>query len=307
MAVDERNAIVTGSARGIGRAIAVALARAGYGVCLVDVLERELDDAVAAIGAALGTAPDRAEEADIEAAFESDGPRSSPSPQGRRRPPVGRVADITNQQAVSDMVEFAEAQLGPVDLLVNNAGTFSVVAPVWESDPELWFRDVRTNLFGTYLVMREILARMVRRRSGRIVNLVSSGGVGDPHPYSTSYAASKTGLMRLTEGAAAEAAEYGIAVFALAPPAVDTAMARFIRDDPGGRRWRPGFDKLLSDSSRTMTPGAVAAKVLALADGSYDFLSGRFVSATADFDELAAAREEVEAQDYFTLRIRRPR
>jgi NAD(P)-dependent dehydrogenase (short-subunit alcohol dehydrogenase family) len=202
--------VVTGAARGIGRAISEAFAAEGARLALVDVLVGELDQTAARL-----------------------------SEMGRVVLPA--VADITIASEVEAMTTRIEAELGPIDVLVNNAGTFSVIAPVWEADPDRWFRDVRTNLYGTFLVCRSVVKRMVARKRGYVINIVSSGGVGDPHPYSTSYASSKAGLMRLTEGLAAEVREHGIVVFAVAPPAVLTDMTRFILDDVGGRKWRPGF------------------------------------------------------------------
>ena len=98
---------------------------------------------------------------------------------------------------------------------------------------------------------------MVARKRGCVVNMVSSGGVGDPHPYSTSYASSKAGSMRLTEGLAAELREQGIPVFAVAPPAILTDMTRFILEDPGGKKWRPGFEQLF-ERGEDYPPEAVA-------------------------------------------------
>lgn len=90
---------------------------------------------------------------------------------------------------------------------------------------------------------------MVARRSGRVVNVVSSGGVGDPHPYSTSCASSKSGLMRLTEGLAKETEEHGVKVFAVGPPAVLTEMTKFIMKDTGGKTWRPDFPRYMADGN----------------------------------------------------------
>jgi NAD(P)-dependent dehydrogenase (short-subunit alcohol dehydrogenase family) len=273
MQLSKAVAVVTGAARGIGKAVAEAYAAHGARVALVDVLEGQLRETAREISHTVGAVL-----------------------------PV--VTDITVPAEVEAMAEKVEDDLGPVDVLVNNAGTFSVIGPVWEVDPDRWFRDVRVNLFGSFLCSRAIVRRMVQRQRGYVINIVSSGGVGDPHPYSTSYATSKTGLMRLTEGLAKEAEPHGIKVFALAPPAILTQMTRFIMEDPGGRRWRPGFGKALREG-RGHPPELVADMAVKLVSGRADALTGRYFLATSDFDELVEQTEAILRDDLLTLRIRR--
>jgi NAD(P)-dependent dehydrogenase (short-subunit alcohol dehydrogenase family) len=265
--------IVTGAARGVGRAIAAAFAAQGARVALVDILAKRVRETAAHL---------RAEGADVL--------------------PV--AADITVPSQVEAMVAQVETELGPVDVLVNNAGTFSVIAPVWEADPERWFRDVRTNLYGTFLVCRSVVKEMVTRKRGYVINIVSSGGVGDPHPYSTSYASSKAGSMRLTEGLAAELREQGIPVFAVAPPAILTDMTRFILEDPGGKKWRPGFEQLF-ERGEDYPPEAVADLCVKLTSGQTDALTGRYLLVSEDLDELLSRADEIVDQDLLTLRIRK--
>ena len=265
--------VVTGAARGIGRAMAQAFADRGSRLALVDVLADDLDQTAGAL---------RADGAAV----------------------VTVTADLTDPAQVQDMADRVLGELGTPDVLVNNAGTFSVIAPVWEADPERWFRDVRTNLYGGFLVCRAFVGGMVQRGSGYVVNVVSSGGVGDPHPHCTSYASSKAGLMRLTEGLAAEAREHGVKVFALAPPAVLTEMTRFIMDDPGGQKWRPGFARIF-DGGGGCPPERVAETAVALCSGRADALTGRYIPVTADLEELIADADRIVADDLLTLRIRR--
>jgi NAD(P)-dependent dehydrogenase (short-subunit alcohol dehydrogenase family) len=265
--------IVTGAARGLGAAIATALARQGASLALVDVRDAALEDTAAQLAA-----------------------------QGARVLPI--MADITVPEQVEALSAQVEAVLGPTEVLVNNAGTFSVVGPVWETDPNLWFRDVKTNLYGSYLVCRSVVGRMVARQRGYVINIVSSGGVGDPHPYSTSYASSKAGLMRLTEGLAAEVAAHGIVVFAVAPPAILTDMTRFILDDPAGQKWRPTFRSIFQQG-RDHPPELVADRVVELLGGRADQLTGRYILATENLEALIAQADKIVEQDLWTLRIRK--
>jgi NAD(P)-dependent dehydrogenase (short-subunit alcohol dehydrogenase family) len=265
-------AVVTGAARGIGRAIAQAYARQGARVAAVDVLADELAQSADELNATGGNV-------------------------------LPMVADVTEVAQVDAMVDRVERDLGPIDVQVNNAGTFSYIGPVWEADPERWFRDVRVNLYGSFLCCRAAVRRMVERRRGYVINMVSSGGVGDPHPYSTSYASSKAGLMRLTEGLAAECKDHGVKVFAVAPPAVDTAMTRFIVEDPGGARWRPEFRKVFEEGGHH-PPELVARLCVALVSGRADALSGRYFLATRPFDEIVGQAAAILKHDLMTLRIR---
>jgi NAD(P)-dependent dehydrogenase (short-subunit alcohol dehydrogenase family) len=201
------------------------------------------------------------------------------------------------------MAEKVQDELGAIDILVNNAGTFSVIGPVWEVDPERWFRDVRTNLYGSFLVCRAVVKGMVEQKSGYVINVVSSGGVGDPHPYSTSYASSKTGLMRLTEGLAKEAVEHGVKVFAIAPPAILTEMTRFIMDDPGGKKWRPGFGKIFEEG-RAAPPERVADLAVELVSGKADALTGRYFLVNRNLDEIIEQTDDIVSRDLLSLRIR---
>jgi len=266
-------AIVTGAARGIGRSIAEALSAQGARVAIVDILGDQLQETAAEM-------------------------RKS----GATVLPV--VTDTTQVAQVDAMAQKVEKELGPVDVLVNNAGTFSYIGTVWEADPERWFRDIRVNLYGSFLVCRAVVGGMVERKRGYVINIVSSGGVGDPHPYSTSYASSKTGLMRLTEGLAKEVGGHGVKVFAVGPPAILTEMTRFIMDDDGGKKWRPGFGKNLLEG-RGHKPEVVADYIVELLSGKADRLTGRYFLPHQSLDDIVKNSDEIIEKDLLTLRIRR--
>jgi NAD(P)-dependent dehydrogenase (short-subunit alcohol dehydrogenase family) len=264
-------AIITGAARGLGKEIAKTYSEHGARVVLVDILEKELK-----------TTADKLKSAGHLV--------------------LSIKTDITDPGQVEKMVEQVLAEWKQIDILVNNAATFSYIGPVWEAPPEKWFTDVRVSLYGAFLCCRSVVKHMVKRKSGYILNTVSSGGTGDPHPHATSYATSKAALMRLTEGLAQETEEHNIKVFALAPPAVLTDMTKFILEDQGGRKWRPQFKDIFTEG-KDYPPQAVAEMALQLVSGKANKLTGRFFEVKEGFEEIIAREEEILRDDLLTLRI----
>ena len=264
-------AIVTGAARGIGKAIAEGLAARGVRLALADVLEEELLEAVAELGTAGATV-------------------------------LAIPTDITDRRAVEALAARVRDELGPADLLINNAGSLSALGPVWEVDPERWCRDVTVNLIGTFLVTRAVLPQMIDRGGGYVINLVGAG-VDKPHLYTTGYDASKAGVVRLTEAVALEAAEFGVKAFALFPGTVLTPMTEFIRDSAEGRKWRPGFGEFLDQTGGVPAQLAVDA-CLQLLSGRLDALSGRYISAKRNLNDYLTETDRILTNHLLTLRLR---
>lgn len=273
--MDHRDSLVliTGAARGIGKAIAQAFASRGSRLCLADIREQELEETVSELTGDGATV-------------------------------IGIPTDVTKPEQVEALFDRAERELGPLEVQINNAGTFSYVGPVWEAPPDSWFRDVQVNLYGGFLCCRAGVRRMMERGHGYVVNMVASGGVGDPHAYSTGYASSKAGLMRLTEGLAAETRRLGIKVFGVAPPAVQSEMTRFLLEDEGARTWRPGFREAFADGAQWTDASRVAELCVALTAGDADELTGRYIRLEPALDELVRDSERIIANDLYTLRIR---
>lgn len=269
-------AIVTGGSRGIGLAIAKALAAEGVAVALVARSQE-------AVGAAAKS---------IQAA-------------GARA--IALSADVTDQGAVARIVEETVRQLGPVDLLINNAGSATAVGPVWEVDPDTWWRDVTTNLRGTFLCARAVLPGMLARHRGRIVNVASSFGVhtrpeSTPPPYASAYSSSKAAVIVLTENLAAMTQAHGIHVFALRPGFVRTALLEEGAQSPAGRKWLPELQVLL-DSDRLVPPEHAARWAVFLASGEADSLSGRVLSATYDMETLVGRSDDIRREGRYLLRL----
>jgi NAD(P)-dependent dehydrogenase (short-subunit alcohol dehydrogenase family) len=267
-------ALVTGGGRGLGRAMALALAAAGARVAVVARSPDQLAQTAALIAGAGGRA-------------------------------LAYPADVTDRQAVEEVVRRVERELGPVDLLVNNAGAGGPIGPLAESDPDDWWRCLEVNLRGPLLCAHAVLPGMLARRRGRIVNVASGAGTR-AIPYLSAYVAGKAALIRLTENLAAEVGEQGVRVFAIQPGTVRTAMAEEALRSEAGRRWLPWFREVF-ERGQDVPPEPAARLVVFLASGGADALSGRFLDVAWDVAGLAARAGEVEREDLCVLRLRMPR
>jgi glucose 1-dehydrogenase len=206
MLLQGRRAIVTGGSSGIGRATAERLGREGASVCVNHFSAHESADAAAVV-----------------AALQASGGSA-----------IAVQADVSDEDQVRAMVERTVAELGGLDLLVNNAGIEKQV-PLLEMSAGDWNRVLATNLTGAFLCMREAAKVMAERAGGVIVNM-SSVHEFIPWPGFAHYCASKGGLKLLMQTAARELAPKRIRVVNIAPGAVVTPINRFVLDDPEALR-----------------------------------------------------------------------
>ena len=265
-------ALVTGGGRGIGRAIAQSLAAAGAVVAVTSRSADELNETIRVI--------------------EKDGGRALAYP-----------ADVTDTVAVQATIAAIEASLGPIDVLVNNAGSLGPLKPLLETEVNEWWRAMEVNLLGPLLCARLVLPGMVSRRRGRIIN-VSSGGGTMAIPFFSSYVCGKTALIRFTECLALETKAYGIAVFSIAPGTVRTAMSEYSLNSPEGKKWLPWFKRIF-DEGLAVPAERPAALVMELASGGADSLSGRFLSIYDDLDQLLKSAEDLEQKNLYALKVER--
>ncbi len=266
-------ALVTGGGRGIGRTVARALAGSGAAVALVARSGDELDETVELIRRDGGTAS-------------------------------AARADVTDAAGLTAAVARLTDHLGPVDLLVNNAGVVGPIGPLWENDPTAWWTTMDVNLRGVVLTTQLVLPGMVARGHGRIINVTSRAGEYR-WPLVSAYAVSKAAVVKLSENLAHEVRRHGISVFSVHPGLLPIGMTETLAGTAPSthyedhvRRW--AMDELRED--RGAEPAEAVELLLRLAAGDADALSGRHLSVHDDLDALLARAPEIVRDDLYVLR-----
>jgi len=254
--LSNRVAIVTGGGRGLGRGIALELAHAGAAVAVVSRTRSQLDAVVGEITTG-----------------------------GGRALPI--VADVTDRAAVEAGVREVQGVLGPVSILVNNAGLAGPYGPIGVVDPDDWWSAQAIHVRGTLLFMHAVLPDMRERRAGCIVNIASRGGIV-VGPNLSAYCVAKATAIRLTEHVDAEAKADGVRAFVVQPGTIMTDMARDSINDPNARKWVPFLIddlKAIADQDPAPQLERLGRQVVALASGRYDALAGAYLDLEEDLDE----------------------
>jgi NAD(P)-dependent dehydrogenase (short-subunit alcohol dehydrogenase family) len=231
---------VTGAGRGIGRAIALALAREGAKVTVSDI---DLANAKAV--------------AEEIVALGSDS--------------FAAQTDVSSERQVEELVRAAVERFTRIDILVNNAGVIST-GPLLETSVEVWERTHAVNLKGVFLCTKAVFPGMMAQRSGRIINIASVAGKrGGGFFGNTCYASSKGGVIAFTKGAAREGGPYSITVNAIAPAMIETEMIAAMPSDVRATLLRS------IPLGRTGSAHDVAAAVCFLASDGAAFMTGEIM------------------------------
>jgi len=238
-------ALVTGSSRGIGRAIAAQMAQEGYAVCVNYIEQREAAEA-------------------LVTQLQAEGCQA-----------MAVQADVADRSAVNAMVAEIEAAFGPVTLLVNNAG-ISRQGLFQDVDDELWDRYFAVNVTGARNTIQAVLPHMLHEKSGCIVNISSIWGLRGASCEVT-YAATKAALVGLTRSLALELAPSGIRVNAVAPGCIETDMVRSLGQDTRNML----VDA--TPMNRLGTPEDIAGVVSFLASPRAAFMTGQIITADGGF------------------------
>jgi 3-oxoacyl-[acyl-carrier protein] reductase len=246
-------ALVTGGGRGVGEYVARELAACGMRVAVTGRTGEQVEAVAADIGG------------------------------------LGLIGDVAQRPDVERWVERTESELGPIDLLVANAGVALWERAAWEYEPEEWWQVLEVNVLGAYLTCRAAIPGMIARGAGRIV-ITGSGASYLPGSSSTAYAASKAAVGRFGEVLAGQLEPHGIPVFVISPGLVRTAMIE--GQMPDDAPWTP--------------PECAPRLVAALASGRFDALAGRYLHAEHDPpEELERRIDAILADDLNAIRLRR--
>jgi len=188
-----KNALITGAGKGIGKAIAIALAKEGVNLILVARTQSEID-----------TVAQEAQSLGVKA--------------------LAITADVANMESVNTAIEKALAEFKTIDILINNAG-IAAFGKFLDLEPTEWERIIQVNLMGIYYVTRAILPNMIERQTGDIINISSTAGLAG-NALTSAYSASKFAVLGLTDSLMQEMRKHNIRVTALTPSTVATDMAK---------------------------------------------------------------------------------
>jgi NAD(P)-dependent dehydrogenase (short-subunit alcohol dehydrogenase family) len=246
MGLNGRVALVTGAARGLGKTVATTLGRKGCKVVLADILD------------------------DVEksaAELKSEGITTS-----------SVKMDISNYQQVVEGFAKAKADLGDIDILINNAAITGSFATAGKLPPEVWDKEIAVDLSGAFYCSRQVIQSMVERKWGRIVNVISPAGMHGGYGQ-CSYSASKCGLIGLARSIALETARYGVTANCVMPGLMPTPGYYTLKEDVRERLLKKIASRKLCE------PQYVADMIAFLCSDEASYFTGEVYSA-AGGDEL---------------------
>ena len=267
-------ALITGGSRGLGRAFAQALLAAGARVAITGRTAPELHETAVQLSSAVNQV-------------------------------LAIPAEATDPQGTPQVVATVEKRVGPITLLINNAGQNRAFGPIGVVDPIAWWNQVEVNLRGPFLYANAVLPGMRAGQKGRIINVASQAGM-QGIPTLSAYVVSKTALIRFTEAMALDTVEDGVRVFAIHPGTVRTPLNDYIHDSAEVAKSAPLVQQYIQNlyAQGLDTPIERSVQlVLRLAAGDADTLSGRYISVEDDLDALAKECAAESSADQRMLRL----
>jgi meso-butanediol dehydrogenase/(S,S)-butanediol dehydrogenase/diacetyl reductase len=247
-------AVVTGAARGLGRVVALRLARDGASVVVADISADGVEDTARAVKAAGGSA-------------------------------VAVPTDVSDPDQATALMDRAVSAFGRLDVLVNAAGVVHV-DPLLDYPPQAWDRVLNVNVKGLFYCLQAAARVMKERGGGKIIN-VTSPASRQPVPFAVAYAASKAAVDSITRSAAAELARHGITVNCVAPGRMPTAMIEQIESRLAEMTGRPAAElreERLPPLGRMCDPEDVAAAIAWLASSESDYMTGGRMNVTGGLE-----------------------
>jgi NAD(P)-dependent dehydrogenase (short-subunit alcohol dehydrogenase family) len=274
MKLEGLNALVTGGSQGLGEAIAEHFLRAGANVVICARSEKEL----------LAT---RAKLAGLFPAQKI----------------LAKTCDVADERQVNALVDFALRELGPLHILVNNAGIYGPKGPTESVDLAAWRQAMEVNLFGVLLPCRAVIPHFKKAGRGKII-IISGGGATNPLPNISAYAASKAAVVRLMETLAEELRPFQIDVNAIAPGALATRLVDEILAAGPEKVGQAFFDKNKQWKETGAVPLSLGAELAVhLASAQADGITGKLISAQWDpWAKLHEHRDELAKSDIYCLR-----
>lgn len=261
-------ALITGAGRGFGRAIAERFAQEGAKVALAARSLDQLQEAASAIHDAGGVAY-----------------------------PI--TCDVTDPASIRSALTDVEANLGPIDLLISNAGVPGPFGPMWEVDADEWWRAQEIHIRAPFLLMHGLLPGMVERGRGRVI-CVSAKAARLVAPHLSAYCTGKIAQNRLVAEAAVELVGTGVKAFAIDPGFVPTQLARDTMEDAAAQKYLGGMVERLKeridDPSAQDDLARCAQRCLDLASGDYDELSGGYYELPDDLHEALTQKRAEQDQ-----------
>jgi 3-oxoacyl-[acyl-carrier protein] reductase len=271
--LEGKTAFVTGASRGLGRAIALALGMAGASVAVTDLLVEDAEydaKSLSEYSPLAGHFSQTGEVKTLQTAHEI---------QAMRVKSCAMKLDVTNLEDIKRIVQAIEVQLGPIDILVNNAAVMDNLGKFEEQQPERWQRDLNVNLTGAYNCSKAVWPGMVKKEWGRIINISSVAGLMGAH-MQPSYGATKAGLIGFSKSLAIEAGPYGITVNTVCPGFIATEAVQL-------------YDECMTERIEKKTvlrrlgrPEEVAQVVAFLASDAASYITGAVIPVTGGIDLL---------------------